>query len=103
MSDNTTKSANTLAQSAHVYSYASKKAQGQDDRGARRSKNRARIKLQRDALAYAADFMEEITSMFLDGGERKKLCVPGVEQLRELVKDADYVLELLDKETEAGR
>lgn len=74
-----------LEQAAQLYVKASA-AKVQKD------KNLARIRLQQEALIYAANVMEEWTKLMLDGGERHRECKAGIEQLRELVIYAKQVL-----------
>lgn len=81
-----------LESAAHAYVATSKKHADSEAKEDKRTKNIARIALQTEALRYAADFMEHWTSLMLDGGDRARACKPGVNQLRELVMDAERLL-----------
>ena len=52
----------------------------------------ARVRLQMEALRFAADFMERWTQNLLDEGDQYIACAPGVAQLRESVMDAERVI-----------
>lgn len=80
-----------------MYVYASKRYEETPNPSTLKAKNRARLKLQREAIRYAADFMEKWTGLLLDGGERKKQCMPGVLQLREIVQDAEMLENDMDR------
>lgn len=81
-----------LESAAHAYVAASEKAAEFESEDNLRAKTTARFGLQRRALEYAADFLEHWTRNVLDGGEMHEVCIPAINQLRQLVADADMVI-----------
>jgi hypothetical protein len=86
-----------LESAAHAYVATSKRFADTEEREDQRNKNLARIKLQTEALRYAADFMEHFTGLMLDGGDRLRACKPGIDQLREIVMDSERILEQMNE------
>jgi len=80
-----------LEQAAILYTKASTLYEPGDPR-LTRDKGIARVRLQMEALRFAADFMERWTQNLLDEGDQYIACAPGVAQLRESVMDAERVI-----------
>jgi len=84
-----------LEQAAHLYVDAADSCLP-DKPYQNRVKNIARFRLQKEALEFAADFMEQWTQNLLDGGDRKRACAAGVAQLRESVLDIERVIKEIE-------
>ncbi len=85
-----------LQQAAHLYVDAADRSR-HDNAKALRDKSIATIRLQMEALRYAADFMEHWTSTMLDAGDQYIACAPGVAQLRESALDAEFIMKEMEK------
>lgn len=71
-----------LEQSAHMYSYASKQR-------SKAAKTRAQLRLQREAMRFAAQLLEEL--VLLDGGARRRRLAPAVKELRAVAATLENV------------
>lgn len=80
-----------LEQSAHIYVAASDKQKVSKSAASGKEKNRARLKLQREALRFAANCLEEWVGCIMDNGARAKVAKGGIEQLRELVASLEQL------------
>lgn len=86
-----------LEAAAHGYVATSNKLKESETKANKRVKNLARIKLQAEALRYAAEFLDQWTGLLMDGGERKRKCKVAIDQLKELYTDAQRMLDAVNK------
>jgi uncharacterized protein YhdP len=85
-----------LEQAAHLYADAAEHYKPGDPKTAV-DKTIARLRLQAEALRYAASFMESWTQLMLDEGDQYVACAPGVAQLREIVTDSERIIADLER------
>lgn len=72
-----------LESAAHAYVSCSGAYRESETKDNRRKKNLARIRLQGEALRFAAEFLDTWTKMLTDGGEKQRKVKGGIDQLRE--------------------
>ncbi len=82
-----------LESAAHAYVATSDKLKNVDSDENQRKKDMCRMRLQAEALRYAADVMAEWTRMEDASGRLTAQCQPGIDQLRRMVEGVDKFLD----------